>query len=133
VARIVRWGLAGLVTVAAFAATTWICGALILPIMTPDPDIRWSIAGGAGLAVAALAALWGQGFATAPQENADRDGHAEIEDKTRESPRVDNKIVGTIQGGQVIQGGDFSGPITLGDTGLGNGDEPRHGGHAESH
>lgn len=63
--RTPRWLVAVMVTVAAFAMTTWICGALILPVVMRDPGVRWGVAGACGVAVAALAALWGHSFASA--------------------------------------------------------------------
>ncbi len=61
---VVRWLLGGLVTVAAFTLVVWVCGALVLPSLLKDPGIRWGIAVGLGAAVASLAALWGQSFAS---------------------------------------------------------------------
>ena len=61
----VRWLVASLVTITAFAMATLICGALILPTVMKDPGVRWGVAGALGVAVAALAALWGHSFATA--------------------------------------------------------------------
>lgn len=60
-----RWTVAAFVTIAAFAAATWICGALVLPALKMhDAAVRWGVAGGLGVAVAALAALWGHSYAT---------------------------------------------------------------------
>ena len=64
---IARWLAAALVTVASFAAVVWICGALILPSFMKDASIRWGVAGALGVAMAALAALWGHSFATGGQ------------------------------------------------------------------
>jgi hypothetical protein len=63
-----RWWVAGLVTMLTFTVCAWICGALILPTVINDPNVRWGLAGGLGVAVAALAALWGHSFATAQSE-----------------------------------------------------------------
>jgi hypothetical protein len=63
--QIVRWWVAALVTVAAFSLSTWICGALVLPPMMKNPAVRWGVAAGLGVAMAALAALWGHSYATA--------------------------------------------------------------------
>ena len=64
---IVRWLVAVLVTVAAFAVAAWVCGALILAALMKDAGIRWGVAGSLGVAVAALAALWGHSLATGGQ------------------------------------------------------------------
>ncbi|MBB6076980.1 hypothetical protein [Streptomyces paradoxus] len=50
-------------TTVAFAGTTWLCGALLLPPVMNDSAVRWTVACGAGAAMAALAAMWGHGFA----------------------------------------------------------------------
>jgi hypothetical protein len=63
VKQIGRWSVAWSVTVLAFAAGTWACGVVVMPLMTRDPVIRWAVAPALGVAVAALAALWGQSFA----------------------------------------------------------------------
>lgn len=39
-----RWTVGGLVTVAAICAATWICGALILPIVMKSHSNQWSVA-----------------------------------------------------------------------------------------
>jgi hypothetical protein len=62
--RLGRWVVAGLVTVASFTAVTWIGGALVLPPMLKDGAVRWGLASALGVALAALAAVWGHGFAT---------------------------------------------------------------------
>ncbi|WP_405640466.1 hypothetical protein [Streptomyces uncialis] len=66
--RFGRWVVAFLVTVAAFAVSTWLCGALVLPSVLKDPAIRWSVASALGATAAALAAMWGYGFATRAPE-----------------------------------------------------------------
>src|SRR5260370_9352701 len=65
VKQIVRWWVAALVTVTTFSLSTWICGALVLPPVMKDPAIRWGVAAGLGVAMAAPAALWGPSVATA--------------------------------------------------------------------
>ncbi len=62
-----RWLVAVLVTITAFAVATLLCGALVLAHALRDPTVRWGIAGGLGVAVAALAALWGHSFAKGEQ------------------------------------------------------------------
>ncbi|MFD2683562.1 hypothetical protein ACFS5L_01540 [Streptomyces phyllanthi] len=49
-------------TAVAFAVGTWLCGVLLLSVMK-DPAVRWTVACGAGAALAALAAMWSYGFA----------------------------------------------------------------------
>jgi hypothetical protein len=60
--RMARWGAAVLVTVAAFGVATWASGALLSVVMKSEAD-RWVVAAGLGVAVAALAALWGHSWA----------------------------------------------------------------------
>jgi hypothetical protein len=107
---IIRWTVAVLVTVAAFAASSWICGALVLSTVMKDPGIRWGVAGALGVAVAALAALWGHSFATAerPVETASH-GTLAATPKTTGSGSTRNKIGGGIFHGTVTQGRDISG------------------------
>lgn len=45
-------------------AATWVAGALVLRPVMHSPDIRWLVAAGLGVAVAALAALGGHSFVT---------------------------------------------------------------------
>lgn len=61
--RFGRWLVAVSVTAVAFAGTTWLCGALLLPPVMRDSAVRWTVACGAGAALAALAAMWGHGHA----------------------------------------------------------------------
>jgi hypothetical protein len=94
-----KWAVAVLVTVAAFAAATWICGALVLPIR--DGGVRWGIAGGLGVAVAALAALWGHSYATAEHQQPE----LEPEKAQPDTP-------GKGSASFTISGGTFHGPVT---------------------
>jgi hypothetical protein len=121
--QLARWWLAGLVTVGAFSAATWICGALILPALTDNLDIRWSIAGGAGVATAALAALWGHVFAIQPQEGPMNDKHAAPAAESGEHCEMRNEVGGDVHG-PVFQGRDFSGPISFGTAGATDDAEP---------
>jgi hypothetical protein len=89
------------------------CGALILPALTADTGVRWSIAGGAGVAVAALAALWGHVYAVGPRPGAGHDKPAAPAASAREHQEVRNTIGGDVSG-TVFQGRDFHGPISLG-------------------
>jgi hypothetical protein len=108
---IVRWWVASLVTIATFATGTWVSGALILPTFMKDSAIRWGVAGGFGVAVAALAALWGHSFASAvqPGELAPRCDHgAGAKTVTTRSGSTHNEIRGGTFHRQVIQSRDFS-------------------------
>jgi hypothetical protein len=96
-----RWGLAVLVTVIAFTMATWICGTFVLTMR--DSPTRWGIAGGLGVAVAALAGLWGQTYATA--EHGD---HHRTQSPTPCTPVADSTTNNTISGGT------FHGPVTQG-------------------
>jgi hypothetical protein len=116
VKQTVRWCIAGLATAATFSAVTWIGGALALSALRLDSGARWGIAGGAGVAVAALTALWGHGFATRGEEDADRQGQEKTPATTAESENTVNKIRGDVQGSSV-QGRDIYGPVTFGDAG----------------
>lgn len=114
---IVRWPAAGLVTVATFAVATWGSGALILPVIMKDAAIRWGVAGALGVAVAALAALWGHSFATAgkPSETAsggDPDAAPGI--TATGSGDTRSEIRGGTFHGPVVQGRDVSGPVAPG-------------------
>jgi hypothetical protein len=60
----VRWWVAGLVTVVAFSMSTWASGVLLLPLVLKSDADRWVVAAALGVAVAALAGLWGQSWAT---------------------------------------------------------------------
>jgi len=62
--QILRWWIAGLVVAATFAVTTWAGGAYVLPLVMKSSSDRWVIAAGVGVAIAALAGLWGQSWAT---------------------------------------------------------------------
>jgi hypothetical protein len=101
VKQAVRWGVAGLVTVVAFCGPAWICGALVLPTLITDPVIRWGIAGALGVALAALAALWGKTFATEGRPAAG-------------SGDVHNEISGGTFHAPVSLARDITGPVYLG-------------------
>lgn len=107
VKQLSRWFVAALVTVAAFSVATWACGVLILLTLTRDPGVRWSISGGVGVAVSALAALWGHGFASQAREaakNLDPDYPQDVH----------NEITGGVEGGYVVQARDLHGPVSFG-------------------
>lgn len=109
---LVRWLVAGLVTVAAFAGATWICGALALPTVMKDGGVRWGVAGSLGVAVAALAALWGHSFATAERakDAAPLPSAGEPATTVTGPGTTRNKISGGTFHGPVIQGRDITGP-----------------------
>jgi uncharacterized PurR-regulated membrane protein YhhQ (DUF165 family) len=65
-----RWMLAICVTVGAFIISVFVCGAILLPIWIKSEADRWVIAAGLGVAVAALAALWGASFAQSDHSDA---------------------------------------------------------------
>ena len=68
VSRVGRWAVGALVTVTAFGVAAWLAGAWILvPVIASSAD-RWVVASGLGVAVAALAALWGHSYATKEHE-----------------------------------------------------------------
>lgn len=100
-----RWSVAVLVTIAAFAVATWICGTLVLTLH--DPAIRWGIAGAAGVAVAALAALWGHSYATA-EHRQPAEAPGPVQTPAADSAMTRNTICGGTFHGPVLQGRDFS-------------------------
>jgi tetratricopeptide (TPR) repeat protein len=103
VGRSARWGLAVGATVAAFALPTWLCGVWILASAIPDDGQRWGVASGLGVALAALAALWGYGFAT--NDRPEFEEHAVPQ-------RLDVQASGTRA---VAVGGDVRGDVVTGD------------------
>jgi hypothetical protein len=102
-----------LVTVEAFAIATLICGALVLPIVMKDGGVRWGVAGALGVAVAALAALWGHSFAMAERSTdpAHLPSAAESTMIITGPGTTSNKISGGTYHQPVIQGRDISGPV----------------------
>jgi hypothetical protein len=120
VKQMTKWCIAGLVTITAFAVVTWICGSLALSPLSLDSGARWGIAASAGVAVAALAALWGHGFATRVQEGAEHEAYAKAPATASGTPNVHNEIRGDVQG-SVLQGRDIYGPVIFGAA-----DPPRH-------
>jgi hypothetical protein len=88
--RVLRWPTAVVVTVTAFAAATWICGAFVLTMR--DTGVRWGIAGSLGVAVAAIAALWGHAYAT-------RGDHKPTPEQTSSAPAGIGATRNTISGG----------------------------------
>jgi hypothetical protein len=110
-----RWLVAVLSTVAAFVAGTWICGAVVLSGVMKDSATRWGIAGAFGVAVAALAALWGHSFATSEQVTSgtpEDNREASAKDALTGSEGTHNEISGGNFHGMVIQGRDISPSIS---------------------
>ena len=91
----VRWCVAGLVTVTVFGIVTCLAGVLLLPPVMKSGADRWVVAAGLGVAVGALAGLWGQWWAT--RESAAEPGATSAGDRT------------------VSAGGDISGIASTGD------------------
>src|ERR1035437_10416836 len=59
---IVRWLMAALVAVAAFAVAAWVCGAQTLSALMKDAGIRWDAAGSVGGGGGGRAGLCGGSF-----------------------------------------------------------------------
>lgn len=78
--RAARWLVAAGMTLGVFAVFLWVSGAFILPLWIKSGSDRWVIATGVGLAIGALAALWGVGFA-----QRERQGNAKPADTPRPS------------------------------------------------
>jgi hypothetical protein len=114
---IVRWLMAALVAVAAFAVAAWVCGAQTLSALMKDAGIRWDAAGSLGGAVAALAALCGHSFPTGgqPAETVPARAPASAPmTTTTGSGDTRNEISNGTFYGPVIQGLDITGPISTG-------------------
>ena len=110
--RNLRWAVAALVTLAAVAVPTWLCGAVVLPPLLKDGAIRWGLAGVVGLALAALAALWGHSYAT----GTERDESAAVLSglKVQATPQRVNTVTASGERSVAI-GGDNSGETSTGD------------------
>ena len=61
--------IAALVVMASFGLATWVVGVLVMPPVTHDPTVRWAVAPSAGVAAAALAALWAYDYAKRKEES----------------------------------------------------------------
>ena len=86
-----RWTVAGLVTLGAFGAATWVSGAFLLPQLLSSQAARWPVAFGVGAAVAGFAGLWGQSFATQTRSQA-ADGTTAGGEKTDRSVSVGDAL-----------------------------------------
>lgn len=102
VGRTARWWVAGLVTAAAFGLAAGISGAFLLPVVMRSAADRWVVAAGLGVAVAALAALWGQSWATR-EDGGEVRGHPARPGATAAGER------------SVAASGDISGIASTGD------------------
>jgi hypothetical protein len=72
--QLLRWSRAAIVTVAVFSTVTGICGLSLRPLIHSGSD-RWVIGSALGVAVAALAAMWGASWAARDeQEETGRGG-----------------------------------------------------------
>ncbi|MFF8787996.1 hypothetical protein [Streptomyces sp. NPDC015125] len=98
--RNLRWAVAGLATVVAFAVPVWLCAAVVLPSLLKDPAIRWALASALGTVLASLAAVWGHGYAT----------------RTEGSTRRSASSVQATAERAVAIGGSNQGPVSTGDT-----------------
>jgi hypothetical protein len=58
-----KWWAAGLTVAGTFGLATWVSGAFLLPLWMKSGADRWVVAAGLGVAVSALAALWGHSWA----------------------------------------------------------------------
>src|SRR5690242_7275432 len=107
--------VAALVTIVAFAAATWICGALVLPALKMhDTAAVWGVAGGLGVAVAALAALWGHSYATAEPRQAQPEPAPGSPAATNPGPASPASSGGTGETHNEIGGGTFQQPVVQG-------------------
>lgn len=101
--KVARWTVAFLVTAGAFTVVTWLGGAVLLMPLLKDAGVRWGVAGAAGVAIAALVAMWGQSYATeAPSQSETHGGSA-----TR--PAAPATGAGSTR--NKISGGTFHGPV----------------------
>jgi tetratricopeptide (TPR) repeat protein len=104
-----RWSVAALVTVASFAVATFLCGAVLLTMR--DAAVRWGIAAGLGVAVAALAALWGHSYATAVPERSEHQPLDPAQTADSRAGGSGNVNTGAILFSPVVQGRNIT--VTL--------------------
>jgi hypothetical protein len=90
-----------------FSAGTVICGLLVLPLVLRSPADRWVVASALGVAIAALAALWGASWAEEGIRPAARKA-------TEDNVRGDSAEVAATAGGAAF-GGDNYGIVSTGD------------------
>jgi len=84
---IVRWLVAAAVTVAVLGISIWLAGAYVVPLWVKSDADRWAIASSAGVALAAVAALWGAAFAQR-ENNASESTAAAAENKVSPSTQI---------------------------------------------
>jgi hypothetical protein len=103
-----RWSVAVLVTAAAFGIAAWVSGAFLLPAVMRSGADRWVLAAGLGVAVAALAALWGHSWAQAGRRNIAGRG-----EQSAGSAAAASSAAGG--GRSITAGGDITGIASTGD------------------
>ena len=111
VSRAVRWWVAVLVTVVSFSVVAWVSGAFVLPPLMRSAADRWAVAAGLGTAVAAVAATWGQWWATREGPAA---GTGEVGDVPA-GPGASPAAPPVLPGRSIAAGGDISGIASTGD------------------
>jgi hypothetical protein len=87
------------VTAVAFAVPTVVCGVWVLHSLVKDAAARWAVASALGAALAALAVLWGQGFAAGSGGTA-----GSVEARGGRSVAVRGPMTGNISPGDVGAG-----------------------------
>lgn len=100
--------MAGLVTAAAFGLAAWISGAFLLPMVMKSAADRWVVAAGLGVAVAAVAALWGKSWAT-------REGGGAVSGEGQDARGIPAGPGATAGDRSIAAGGDISGIVSTGD------------------
>ncbi len=118
-----RWLVAAGMTLAVFSTSLWISGSFILPLWIKSGPDRWVIATGVGLAIVALVALWGVGFARHENEGnvepADSHGPSEVTmtatalDHSRVNQTGRDQIVGVLREGKKNAGPDTPRPASV--------------------
>jgi hypothetical protein len=96
-----RWSVAVLVTAAAFGVGAWISGAFLLPAVMKSGADRWVLAAGMGVAVAALAALWGHSWARREGEASPGRGAQSAGSAAAASPAAGGERSITAAGGDI--------------------------------
>lgn len=103
-----RWSVAVLVTAAAFGVAAWISGAFLLPPVMKSGADRWVLAAGLGVAVAALAALWGHSWARRESVTSSGPGRQPAASASASIPAAQGER-------SVTAGGDITGIVSTGD------------------
>ena len=110
-----RWAVAFIAVIAAFAIPAWLCGALALRDVFKDSGVRWGVATGAGLAVAAFVALWAYGLVASGSED-------------EPSEHGDSARAATVKNSIKTKGSLFLGPVLQGEEITYNADPPKQPG-----